>query len=57
MASRKIIIICAVAGSADTVGKNPAVPVIPDTIAVSALDVVKAGAAIIHSDLRDTGSG
>jgi len=57
MASRKIIIICAVAGSADTVGKNPAVPVIPDAIAVSALDVVKAGAAIIHSDLRDTGSG
>jgi len=57
MASRKIIITCAVTGSADTVNKNPAVPVTPDAIAGSALEAVKAGAAIVHIHVRDTVSG
>ena len=43
--TRKVIITCAVTGSADTVGKNPAVPVTPDQIANSAIDAAKAGAA------------
>ncbi len=57
MASRKIILTCAVTGSADTVGSNPAVPVTPDAIAASALDAAKAGAAIVHIHVRDPESG
>jgi uncharacterized protein (DUF849 family) len=51
--SRKIVITCAVTGSADTTGKNPAVPVSPEQIATSALDAAKAGAAIVHIHVRD----
>jgi len=54
---RKIIITCAVTGSADTADKNPAVPVTPDDIAASALDAAKAGAAIVHIHVRDPESG
>ena len=36
--ARKVIITCAVTGSADTVARNPAVPVSPAEIAGSALD-------------------
>src|ERR1700761_9534964 len=50
---RKVIIACAVTGSADTPGKNPAVPVTPAQIAASALDAAKAGAAIVHIHVRD----
>ncbi|MFZ0775561.1 MAG: 3-keto-5-aminohexanoate cleavage protein, partial [Xanthobacteraceae bacterium] len=50
---RKVIISCAVTGSADTPGRNPAVPVTPEQIAVSALDAAKAGAAIVHIHVRD----
>jgi uncharacterized protein (DUF849 family) len=41
---RKVMISCAVTGSADTPGKNPAVPVTPEQIAASAIDAAKAGA-------------
>jgi len=51
--SRKIVITCAVTGSADTPAKNPAVPVTPEAIATSALDAGKAGAAIVHIHVRD----
>ncbi|CAI8047601.1 3-keto-5-aminohexanoate cleavage enzyme [Geodia barretti] len=54
---RKVIITCAVTGSADTVAKNPAVPVTPTEIAQSALDAAKAGAAIVHVHVRDPESG
>ncbi len=47
------IITCAVTGSADTTAKNPAVPVTPKDIAVSAIDAAKAGAAIVHIHVRD----
>ena len=57
MASRKIIVTCAVTGSADTAGKNPAVPVTPVAIAASALDAAKAGAAIVHIHVRDPETG
>jgi uncharacterized protein (DUF849 family) len=50
---RKVIISCAVTGSADTPARNPAVPVTPEQIANSALDAAKAGAAIVHIHVRD----
>src|SRR5712671_4666193 len=50
---RKVMISCAVTGSADTPGKNPAVPVTPAQIAQSALDAAKAGAAIVHIHVRN----
>jgi uncharacterized protein (DUF849 family) len=51
--NRKVMIACAVTGSADTPGKNPAVPVTPAQIAQSAIDAAKAGAAIVHIHVRD----
>jgi uncharacterized protein (DUF849 family) len=50
---RKVMISCAVTGSADTPGRNPAVPVTPAQIAQSAVDAAKAGAAIVHIHVRD----
>jgi uncharacterized protein (DUF849 family) len=55
--SRKVMISCAVTGSADSVGKNPAVPVTPEQIATSAIDAAKAGAAIVHIHVRDPKTG
>ena len=51
--NRKVMISCAVTGSADTPGRNPAVPVTPQQIAASAIDAAKAGAAIVHIHVRD----
>src|SRR6516164_3454893 len=50
---RRVIISCAVTGSADSPRKNPAVPVTPAQIAQSSIDAAKAGAAIIHIHVRD----
>jgi 3-dehydrocarnitine:acetyl-CoA trimethylamine transferase len=50
---RKVMISCAVTGSADTAARNPAVPVTPEQIAASAVDAAKAGAAIVHIHVRD----
>jgi uncharacterized protein (DUF849 family) len=50
---RKVMISCAVTGSADTPGKNPAVPITPQQIAQSSIDAAKAGAAIVHLHVRD----
>ena len=50
---RKVMIACAVTGSADTPSRNPAVPVTPEQIAKSAIDAAKAGAAIVHIHVRD----
>jgi uncharacterized protein (DUF849 family) len=50
---RKIMISCAVTGSADSPARNPAVPVTPSQIAQSAIDAAKAGAAIVHIHVRD----
>jgi len=50
---RKVMISCAVTGSADTPGRNPAVPVTPEQIANSAIDAAKAGASIVHIHVRD----
>jgi 3-dehydrocarnitine:acetyl-CoA trimethylamine transferase len=50
---RKVMISCAVTGSADTPGRNPAVPVTPKQIAQSAIEAATAGAAIAHIHVRD----
>jgi 3-dehydrocarnitine:acetyl-CoA trimethylamine transferase len=50
---RKVIISCAVSGSADTPGRNSAVPVTPEQIARSSIDAAKAGAAIVHIHVRN----
>src|SRR5262249_61995542 len=50
---RKVMISCAVTGSADTPRRNPAVPVTPAQIAQSAIDAAKAGAAIVHCHVRN----
>src|SRR5215475_6537174 len=50
---RKIMISCAVTGSADTPGRNPALPVTPEQIARSSIDAARAGAAIVHIHVRD----
>jgi uncharacterized protein (DUF849 family) len=50
---RKVIISCAVTGSADSPGKNPAVPVTPEQIAQSSIDAAKAGAAVVHIHVRN----
>ncbi len=50
---RKVMISCALTGSADTPGRNPAVPVTPGEIAQSAIEAAKAGAAIVHIHVRD----
>src|ERR1700681_3497944 len=53
MMQRKVMIACAVTGSADTPARNPAVPVTPREIAASAIEAAKAGAAIVHIHVRD----
>jgi uncharacterized protein (DUF849 family) len=54
---RKVIITCAVTGSADTPKKNRAVPVTPSEIAKSAIDAARAGAAVVHVHVRDPETG
>jgi len=54
---KKVVITCALTGSADTAGRNPAVPVTPEQIAQSAVDAAKAGAAIVHVHVRDPKTG
>jgi uncharacterized protein (DUF849 family) len=59
MIAAEVFITCAVTGAADSVSKNPNVPVTPVQIAESALEAHAAGAAIVHLHVRDpkTGSG
>ena len=49
----KTVITCALTGSFDTVGTNPAVPVTPKQIADQAIEAEKAGAAVVHIHVRD----
>ena len=57
MLAPEVFITCAVTGSADSVRKNPHVPVTPAQIAASALEAHAAGAAIVHLHVRDPQSG
>jgi uncharacterized protein (DUF849 family) len=50
---RKVMISCALTGSADTPGRSPAVPVTPAEIAQSGIEAAKAGAAVVHIHVRD----
>ena len=51
--SRKVVITCALTGSQDTCGKNPAVPASPEEIATAAIDAANAGASVVHIHVRD----
>lgn len=55
--SRPVIVACAVTGSADSTGINPAVPVTPEEIANEAIAANKAGAAIAHIHVRNPDTG
>ena len=53
----KVIISCAVTGSAHTPSMSQFLPVTPDEIATQAIDAVEAGAAIVHLHARDPQTG
>jgi uncharacterized protein (DUF849 family) len=55
--TQKVIVTCAVTGSAPTVGKHPAIPVTPEQIARAAIEAGEAGAAITHIHVRDPETG
>lgn len=57
MLATEVFITCAVTGSADSVRKNPHVPVTSAQIAQSALEAHAAGAAIVHIHVRDPNTG
>ena len=50
-------ITCAVTGAGDTTARSDHVPVTPDEIAASALQAVRAGAAVVHIHVRDPSTG
>jgi uncharacterized protein (DUF849 family) len=54
--TKKIILTCAVTGSADTAGRNPNVPVTPRQIAASSVEAAQAGASAVHIHVRDPAS-
>ena len=49
----KLIITAAVTGSRTPKEKSPYIPITPEEIAASAIEAVKAGAAIVHIHVRD----
>jgi len=53
----KVIITCAVTGSIHTPTMSPYLPIKPDEIAHSAIDAIRAGAAIVHVHARDPSNG
>ncbi len=53
----EVIITCAITGAADTVAKNPHVPVTPEQVAHAAIEAAEAGAAIAHVHVRDPETG
>ena len=46
--AKKIVISCAMTGTASPKGKNPAVPITAEEIAEDVYRVWKAGAAVVH---------
>jgi uncharacterized protein (DUF849 family) len=57
MASRKVIITCAVTGSIHTPSMSPHLPVTADEIAEQAVAAAEAGASILHLHARDPKDG
>ncbi len=55
--NNEVIITCALTGAGDTVGKSEHVPVTPEQIAASAIEVANAGAAVVHIHVRDVETG
>lgn len=55
--NREVFITAAVTGSGDTQNKSPNVPRSPETIANSAIEAAKAGAAVVHCHVRDPKTG
>jgi uncharacterized protein (DUF849 family) len=53
--NHEVFITCAVTGSGDTLGRHPGVPVTPQQIADASIEAAKAGAAIAHIHVRETG--
>jgi uncharacterized protein (DUF849 family) len=57
MASRKVIITCAVTGAIHTPTMSPHLPITPQEIADAAIGAADAGAAIVHLHARDPQTG
>lgn len=57
MATKKVIISCAVTGAIHTPSMSPHLPITPAQIANSAIEAAKAGAAILHLHARDPMTG
>jgi uncharacterized protein (DUF849 family) len=57
MASRKVIITCAVTGSIHTPTMSPYLPLTPDEVAKDAIAAAEAGASILHLHARDPKDG
>jgi uncharacterized protein (DUF849 family) len=57
MASRKVIITCAVTGAIHTPTMSPHLPITADEIAEAAIGATEAGAAVIHLHARDEKNG
>lgn len=55
--SKKIIVTCAVTGSAPFNPKHPVFPVTPTQIAAASMEAYKAGAAVVHIHVRDPKTG
>ncbi len=57
MASRKVVITCAVTGAIHTPTMSPHLPITPDEIANAAIGAAEAGAAVIHLHARNPENG
>jgi uncharacterized protein (DUF849 family) len=57
MAARKVIVTCAVTGSAHTPTMSPHLPYTVDDVVSQSVAAVEAGAAIIHLHARDPKDG
>ncbi|WP_375458965.1 3-keto-5-aminohexanoate cleavage protein [uncultured Enterovirga sp.] len=57
MASRKVIITCAVTGAIHTPTMSPYLPITPSEIAEAAIGAAEAGAAIVHLHARNPETG
>ena len=55
--NREVFITCAVTGSGSTQNRSPHVPRSPKQIAEAAIEAAKAGAAVVHSHVRDPETG
>lgn len=55
--SRKVILTCAVTGSAPFNRKHPAMPVTPAEIADACLEAARAGASVVHIHVRNPSTG